>query len=91
LKRPSLKLTETARQIVRHLDPDTKRLIRKSLDDLSLKPFSGKPLKRDLEGLWSMAIGHHRVVYQIEDNEVTVVFIGRCTDVYERLREMLMR
>lgn len=89
MKRPALKLTETSRQIVRRLDPDTKRLIRESLDNLSQKPFSGKPLKRELEGLWSLPTGHHRIIYQIENQEVTVVFIGRRTDVYERLRELL--
>jgi mRNA-degrading endonuclease RelE of RelBE toxin-antitoxin system len=91
LKRPSLKLTETARQMVQRLDPETKHLIRKTLDDLSLKPFGGKPLRHELEGLWSAPVGHHRVIYQIIDQEVTVVFIGRRTDVYERLRELLAR
>jgi len=58
--------------------------------DLLLKnPYAGKPLKAELEGLWSLPAFHHRIIYQIEGNAVTVIFIGPRRDVYHRLREIL--
>ena len=43
----------------------------------------GKPLKRDLEGLWAARRGQYRVVYEvIEDDLVSVVRVAHRADVY---------
>ena len=90
MKRASVSLTVTSQQILRHLHPDSKRLLREAIDGLSRNPYSGKPLKRELQGLWSLPVAHHRIVYQIDDAAITVVYIGPRRDVYERLRELLL-
>ena len=89
MKRSSVALSATSYRILRHLHPDIKRSIRKALDDLSKDPFSGKPLKRELAGLWSLPVSRHRIIYQMQNNAITVVFIGPGRDVYERLRKLL--
>lgn len=46
----------------------------------------GKPLRLELEGLWSARRGPYRVIYRIDDEErvVTVVAVGHRADVYRR-------
>ena len=87
--RGSVALSASSHRIVRHLHPDIKRSIRKACDDLSKNPYAGKPLKKELAGLWSLPVSHHRIIDQIESSAITVVFIGPRRDVYERLRELL--
>ena len=89
MMRCSVALSATSHRIVRHLHPDIKRSIRKACDDLSNNPYIGKPLKEELAGLWSLPVSHHRIIYQIESNAISVVFIGPRRDVYERFRELL--
>ncbi len=89
MRRPSVVLSETSHQVVRRLHPDIKRSIREALDRLSRNPYIGKPLKEELTGLWSLPVSHHRIIYQVETNAVTVVFIGVRRDVYQQLRELL--
>jgi mRNA interferase RelE/StbE len=43
----------------------------------------GKPLKRDLEGLWAARRGQYRVVYEVLDDEVvSVARVAHRADVY---------
>lgn len=46
----------------------------------------GKPLRFELEGLWSARRGPYRVVYRIDEEErlVTVVAVGHRADVYRQ-------
>ena len=47
---------------------------------------AGKPLRFELEGLWSARRGPYRVIYRIDEDErvVTVVAVGHRADVYRR-------
>jgi mRNA interferase RelE/StbE len=47
---------------------------------------SGKPLRFELEGLWSARRGPYRVVYRIDGRRrrVTVITVGHRADVYRR-------
>ncbi len=46
----------------------------------------GKPLRFELEGLWSARRGPYRVVYRIDEGGrvVTVIAVGHRADVYRR-------
>ncbi len=90
MKRSPVFLSETARQILRHLHPDLKRSLHKALDDLARNPFSGKPLQEELAGLWSLPVARYRIIYQVDDVGIVVVFFGPRRTVYERLREILV-
>jgi mRNA-degrading endonuclease RelE of RelBE toxin-antitoxin system len=59
------------------------------LDDLAHNPVSGKPLQEELAGLWSLPVARYRIIYQIDDAGISVVFLGPRRTVYERLRELL--
>lgn len=89
MRRYPVSLSLISRQILRHLHPDIKRLIRRALNDLAKEPHKGKPLQEELFGLWSLPVGRHRIVYEIQEKAIAVVLIGPRSDVYERLRELL--
>ena len=58
-----------------------------SLQAIALHPRRvGKPLRFELEGLWSARRGPYRVIYGIDEGErvVTVLAIGHRADVYRR-------
>jgi len=42
----------------------------------------GRPLQRELAGLWSARRGAYRVIYELQDKEVRVVRIDHRADVY---------
>jgi mRNA-degrading endonuclease RelE of RelBE toxin-antitoxin system len=65
MKRVPVFLTTTAHQLLRHLHPDLKRLIRQALDELANHPMKGKPLQEELAGLWSLRVSHYRIIYQL--------------------------
>jgi mRNA-degrading endonuclease RelE of RelBE toxin-antitoxin system len=90
VKRSPVFLSETARQLLRHLHPDLKRSLRKALDNLASNPFAGKPLQDELAGLWSLPVARYRIIYQVDDVGIVVVFFGPRRTVYERLREILV-
>ena len=91
MKRVPVFLTTTAQQLLRHLHPDLKRLIRRALDELASHPVKGKPLQEELAGLWSLRVSHYRVIYQLDEASITVIFLGPRRTVYERLREALLK
>jgi len=92
MRRTPVFLSETAQRILRHLHPhlpNLKRSVRKALDDLAGDPFMGKPLQDELAGLWSLAVARYRLIYQVNERDIAVVFLGPRRTVYERLREIL--
>jgi mRNA-degrading endonuclease RelE of RelBE toxin-antitoxin system len=46
----------------------------------------GKPLRFELEGLWSARRGPFRIIYEIDESArtITVVAVGHRADVYRR-------
>ncbi|MCD6422841.1 MAG: type II toxin-antitoxin system RelE/ParE family toxin [Elusimicrobia bacterium] len=58
--------------------------IAKSIDSLGRKPYSGKPLKGDLKGCFSLRVGDYRVIYEVYPKEKTVLIIrvGHRKDIY---------
>jgi mRNA interferase RelE/StbE len=51
---------------------------------LEAPTWVGKPLRRDLEGLWSARRGPYRVIYEIDEpaKRVVALRIDHRTDVY---------
>lgn len=49
----------------------------------------GKPLRLELEGLWSARRGSYRVIYRIDESRhlVQIVTIDHRSDVYRRARQ----
>lgn len=68
-------LTEESQKFLKKCDKSVKDRILDKLESLREDPRIGKPLTSNLAGLWSLRIGDHRAIYQIQDNELIVVVI----------------
>jgi len=77
-------LTNEAEDFVKKCDKVIRNRILKSLRRLGDEPEIGKPLTSILTGLWSLRIGDYRAIYQIKNNELTVVVIriGHRKNIY---------
>jgi mRNA-degrading endonuclease RelE of RelBE toxin-antitoxin system len=54
--------------------------------DLLVEPLRvGKPLRRELEGMYSARRGVYRIIYEVIDTEIRVLRIDHRADIY-RLR-----
>lgn len=65
------------------------RLYRKALieaiDELVENPFAGKPLTRELRGMYSYRLGVYRVIYRIskKGKKISVLTAGHRATVYK--------
>jgi len=55
-----------------------------AFESLKKNPFRGKPLKLSLKGNYSLRVGMYRIIYEIDQNTVTihVLKIDHRRDVY---------
>lgn len=69
------------------LHPLLKRKIRSALDNLAEDPHQGKPLTRELTGLYSFRVSRYRIVYRIRARclEVFLVALGPRKTIYKSL------
>lgn len=72
-------------EVIRHLPPDLKRSIKQALRGLSMDPYSGQPLLRELEGLWKYRVRRFRIVYAIDQARriIRIIAIGHRRGIYE--------
>jgi mRNA interferase RelE/StbE len=73
------------RDTIRQLHPELKRKVREALTEILVDPGCGKPLKRDLEGYWSLRIGRHRLIYRPDEAGAEVVAFGPRRTIYDDL------
>jgi mRNA interferase RelE/StbE len=79
-----LKVPDYLTKFIRSLHPELKRKIKSALKILIAEPYSGKPLKDELEGLRSIRVGRFRIIYRLADQmEINLVAIGPRTMIYE--------
>ena len=78
-------------EVVRHLPPDVKRSVKQALRSLSLDPFSGARLMRELSGLWKYKVRRFRIIYAVDRKTriLQVHAIGHRREVYEKLAKGL--
>ena len=62
-----------------------KRKVRTALNDVLEDPNCGKPLKRELDGYWSLRLGRYRIIYRPDENGAEIVAIGPRKTIYEEL------
>lgn len=91
MKRYGLRFTPEASQIIARLPPETKKLIRTSLDEVVLDPFKGDELQGELSGFRSLKPKRFRVIYKVNEVEslIEVYYVGARRDVYENFRLLL--
>ncbi|MEA1872143.1 MAG: type II toxin-antitoxin system RelE/ParE family toxin [Chloroflexota bacterium] len=78
-----------SRDAARTLEKATPAMIRRiiaALEKVKAKPDSGKRLRGELEGLFSLRIGGMRAVYEVdaEKKAVVVLAIGPRGDIYKK-------
>lgn len=71
--------------VIRHLPPDIKRGIKSALRAISMDPYCGVPLLRELEGFWKYRVRRFRIVYTIDHRQRTIriLAVGHRPGVYE--------
>lgn len=81
----NLLYTKEAKDRLRHLHPRLKQQIRLALDDLKENPWCGKPLQRELTGLFSLRVQHYRILYTIDEKkgEIFILTLGERKTIYE--------
>jgi mRNA-degrading endonuclease RelE of RelBE toxin-antitoxin system len=79
-------LSRNAYRTLERATPAMRRRIITALEGLRSKPHTGKRLRGELEGLFSLRIGGMRTVYRldIKKNVVVVLAIGPRGDIYHK-------
>ena len=82
--------TATARDRLRELPALVKPAIKKLIENVASKPYSGKLLRSDLAGYDSARVQRWRIIYSVEREEQRVVIhlIEKRVSVYESLKGM---
>jgi mRNA-degrading endonuclease RelE of RelBE toxin-antitoxin system len=91
MKKWTMRFTPEAARLLSKLHPESKKQIKKTLDELRQNPYTGKDLQEELFGFKSLRIKKYRVLYRIgeEENSLGIYYIGQRSDVYEQFRRLL--
>ena len=87
-----LVITPKVQEALRTFPPETKRYVRRALQEIVKNPWIGKPLRDELVGLNSFRVRRFRIVYRLERHVVMVIVVGvgpRET-IYESVRAGLV-
>ena len=63
-----------AKELRRVANPDQARIVA-AIDQLAENPRAGTILKGDLRGLRRLRVGDHRVLYEVQDDELIVLIV----------------
>lgn len=78
---------ESAKDEIAGLDGSAKRIVRKAIEEkLMIDPLKfGRPLRRNLSGLFKLRVGDYRIIYQVKEAQVLVLIVkvGHRREVYE--------
>ncbi len=80
-----------ARDLVRHLPPDLKPIVKRAIETLRADPYAGKELKLELAGYRSLRSRRYRILYRVRERRrvVEIHYFGARTDVYEAFLRLL--
>jgi mRNA-degrading endonuclease RelE of RelBE toxin-antitoxin system len=51
------------------------RQVNGALDRISHNPFSGKPLRKELKGIWSERVSTFRILYKIYPQKIEILIL----------------
>ena len=71
-----LVITPKVQETLRTFPPETKRYVRRDLEEIVKDPWIGKPLRDELIGFHSFRARRFRIVYRMERRVITVVVVG---------------
>jgi mRNA-degrading endonuclease RelE of RelBE toxin-antitoxin system len=78
---------EVVRKDIPRLDPPTRQRIKIAIEQkLTARPEElAKPLAYNKAGIWSLRVGHWRVLFALRGEELWVLRIGHRREVYDVL------
>lgn len=89
----SIKLVYTpfCQKQLQKLPPQIKKLIRIAIENLSNEPYSGKPLKEELEGFRSLKLNRYRIIYYLNETEkrIELLFAGHRSNIYQEFSQYI--
>jgi mRNA-degrading endonuclease RelE of RelBE toxin-antitoxin system len=79
-----LVFTDTAKRQYESLNPRLRQQVDRGLERIASNPKIGKPLRRELRGIWSERVATFRILYKVfeERIEVLVLVIEHRKSVY---------
>jgi mRNA interferase RelE/StbE len=88
----TLRVPPDLANLIRSLHPKLKRKLRAALEQIATEPRLGKPLKDELEGLWSLRLGRFRIIYRLgEARDIDLVAFGPRERIYEETYRLVAR
>jgi mRNA interferase RelE/StbE len=80
-------------EVIRPLPPDLKRGVKQALRALSLYPFAGDSLLRELQGSRKYGVRRFRIIYEVDQRHrvLRVYAVGHRREVYEQVIEQIRR
>jgi mRNA-degrading endonuclease RelE of RelBE toxin-antitoxin system len=83
--------SETCRSQIRFLAPSIKPIIKQRIEEFREDPYVGRPLERELSGIYSYRARRFRILYAIDstNHTIQVHYVGHRKDVYELFRDLL--
>jgi mRNA interferase RelE/StbE len=80
-----LETTRRFEKDFRKLAPDLKQRIDKQVRLLETQPYSGKRLRGEFEGSYSLRLGDYRIIYWVEEHakKIILLTVGHRRRVYE--------
>lgn len=83
IRRPEY--SSSVANVIRHLPPERKRIVKAAIIALSENPLLGLPLMRELQGLWKYRVDRYRIVYSFDRSVLRVVAVGHRRRIYDDL------
>ena len=85
--------TRTAGKDIRAVEPETRIKILKAVKSLETAPFPGTGAVKKLKGtkiqLYRLRAGDFRIIFQIEENAIAVLFVTDRKDLQKKLKTLL--
>ncbi len=91
MKRYQLRVPDSVADLLREMHPHLKKKIKYSFRMILENPESGKALKDELEGLWSLPVSQFRIIYRIWKQVIEVVAVGPRQRIYEETQSILRK
>jgi mRNA-degrading endonuclease RelE of RelBE toxin-antitoxin system len=85
--------SQTSRQQIKALHPQSRSVVKAQIDNLRDNPGLGKALERELSGNYSLKTRRLRIIYQIDHDAhiVQIHYVGHRRDVYALFKDLLTK